>query len=109
MVAVDEVEEHGSTVLIGKDLLVVVEEDNPPRITSSVYFASSFYLYVVAVSEREEILVEFLHLGQSWPMGYILRGEQFSIDLYGDVVDVLDPDGQGVEFFIGDSNRSLSL
>ena len=63
MVAVDEVEEHGSAVLIGKDLLVVVEEDDPPRIPPSVYFASSFYLYVVAVSEREEILVEFLHLG----------------------------------------------
>ena len=42
-------------------------------------------------------------------MGYILRCQQFSIDLYGDVVNILDADRHGVEFFIGDSNRSLSL
>ena len=42
-------------------------------------------------------------------MGYILRGQQFSIDLYGDIVNILDADGHGVEFFIWDSNRSLSL
>ena len=63
VVAVDEMEEHGSAVLVGEDLFVVVEEDDPPGISSSVYFASSFYLYVVAVSKREEIFVEFLHLG----------------------------------------------
>ena len=45
VVAVDEMEDHGSAVLVGEDLFVVVEEDDPPGISSSVYFASSFYLY----------------------------------------------------------------
>lgn len=39
-VTVDEVQKHGSSILIGEYLLVIVEQDDPPMKSSPIYLTS---------------------------------------------------------------------
>ena len=51
-IAVDEMNQHRSSILIGEVFFIVVEKQDPPRVSSSVDPAASGNFDVSAVSER---------------------------------------------------------
>lgn len=78
VVAVDEMQEHGSSILIWKEVLIVVEENDPPMETSSIDCSSSVDFNMCTMPEGEEILIKFLHLWKLRPFCYTFGCQQFS-------------------------------